>query len=73
MGRFDVEVTVNGGGPSSQAQAIAFAVARAMQAFEPSLTPALESVGLMTVDPRRRERKKAGRAGARAKFPWSKR
>lgn len=41
--------------------------------FEPTLGPVLESVGLRTPDLRRRERKKAGREGARAKFPWTKR
>ncbi|XP_076852598.1 small ribosomal subunit protein uS9m-like [Brachyhypopomus gauderio] len=74
LGRFDVEARVEGGGRSSQAGALRLAIARAVLSFIPG--GEIESVrqaGLLTTDPRVRERKKPGQAGARKKFTWKKR
>jgi len=72
-GRFDVLATVAGGGQSGQAGALRHGIARALVAFDPSLRPALKKAGLLTRDPRMRERKKYGQPGARKKFQYSKR
>lgn len=70
---FDIEVTVKGGGCSGQAGAIRHGVCRALVAGEPELRPALKAAGFMTRDPRKKERKKYGQKGARARFQFSKR
>ena len=70
---FDVNVMVQGGGPSGQAQAVRHGVAKALQAYEPGWRPALRDHGLITRDPRVVERKKPGRAKARKSFQWVKR
>ena len=72
-GRFDVMVTVRGGGPAGQADAIRLGVARALLQAEPDLKAALRGKGLLTRDPRMRERKKYGQPGARKRFQFSKR
>jgi small subunit ribosomal protein S9 len=71
--RFDVRVNVSGGGPSGQADAVRHGLARALIAFDPNLRPALKAEGLLTRDPRMRERKKYGQPGARKRFQFSKR
>ncbi len=73
LGAFDATVTVRGGGPSGQAQAVRHGVAKALQAWAPMLRPPLREVGLLTRDPRVVERKKPGKAGARKSFQWVKR
>jgi small subunit ribosomal protein S9 len=70
---FDVNVMVQGGGPSGQAQAVRHGVAKALQAYDPDWRPALRDHGLITRDPRAVERKKPGRAKARKSFQWVKR
>ncbi|XP_008302982.1 small ribosomal subunit protein uS9m [Stegastes partitus] len=74
LGRFDLECTVSGGGRSSQAGALRLAVARALLAFlSETKGEAVRQAGLLTADPRVRERKKPGQEGARRKFTWKKR
>jgi len=70
---FDILVNVDGGGPSGQAGAIRHGIARALQSFNAELRPRLKKAGLLTRDPRMRERKKYGQKGARARFQFSKR
>lgn len=73
MGKFDVYVNVRGGGISGQAGAIRHGIARALLEYNPELRPILRKAGLLTRDPRMKERKKYGQKGARAKFQWTKR
>jgi len=73
LGSFDAAVTVQGGGPSGQAQAVRHGVAKALQAWAPALRGALRGVGLLTRDPRVVERKKPGKPKARKSFQWVKR
>jgi small subunit ribosomal protein S9 len=69
-GQFDVIATVQGGGPSGQAGAVRHGISRALVRFDEKL---LKKAGLLTRDPRMRERKKYGQPGARQKFQYSKR
>ena len=71
--KFDLRVNAHGGGPSGQAGAISHAIARALTLFDPNLRPALKKKGLLTRDPRMKERKKSGQPGARKRFQFSKR
>lgn len=73
LGKFDVYVNVRGGGISGQAGAIRHGIARALVAFNPDLRPILKKSGLLTRDARKKERKKYGQRGARARFQYSKR
>ena len=70
---FDVIALVNGGGPSGQAGAIRLGVSRALVMADINLKPALKAGGLLTRDPRMKERKKSGQPGARKRFQFSKR
>jgi small subunit ribosomal protein S9 len=70
---FDIAATVTGGGLSGQAGAIRHGVARALIARDAETRPQLKAAGLLTRDPRKRERKKYGQKGARARFQFSKR
>ncbi len=72
-GKFDVDVTVLGGGLSGQAGAVRHGISRALDAYDPSFRPALRKAGFMTRDSRVVERKKYGRAKARRSFQFSKR
>ena len=72
-GKFDVNVNVNGGGNTGQADAIKLAIARALCELDLENRPALKAVGLLTRDPRVVERKKPGQKKARKKFQWVKR
>ena len=72
-GKFDVFVNVQGGGPHGQAVAVRHGVARALNRFDLALRPKLKQAGLLTRDPRMRERKKYGQPGARKRFQFSKR
>lgn len=72
-GQFDVVITVRGGGPSGQAGAVRHGIARALARFDDKLRLPLKKAGLLTRDPRMRERKKYGQPGARQKFQYSKR
>lgn len=71
--RFDVQVSVTGGGPAGQAGAVRHGIARALIAADAMLRPSLKADGLLTRDPRMRERKKYGQPGARKRFQYSKR
>jgi small subunit ribosomal protein S9 len=72
-GKFDLRANVAGGGLTGQAGAVRLGVARALLASESSLRPTLRKAGLLTRDPRAKERKKYGQKGARARFQFSKR
>lgn len=71
--RYDVIATVNGGGPTGQAGALRHGITRALVLADLNLKPALKSKGLLTRDPRMKERKKSGQPGARKRFQFSKR
>ncbi len=71
--KFDVLVNVAGGGPSGQAGAIRHGITRALMEYNADLRPALKHAGLITRDPRIKERKKYGQKGARKRFQFSKR
>jgi small subunit ribosomal protein S9 len=71
--KFDIVVTVDGGGPSGQAGAIRHGISRALQIFNMELRKRLKKAGLLTRDPRMKDRKKYGQKGARARFQFSKR
>jgi small subunit ribosomal protein S9 len=71
--RFDILVIVDGGGPSGQAGAIRHGISRALQVYNAELRKRLKKAGLLTRDPRMKERKKYGQRGARARFQFSKR
>src|SRR6266487_2178431 len=71
--KFDVRVNVSGGGPCGQAGAVRHGIARALLVTDANLRPTLKSNGLLTRDPRMRERKKYGQPGARKRFQYSKR
>jgi small subunit ribosomal protein S9 len=73
FGQFDVLIRVGGGGPSGQAGAVRHGIARALVRFDDALRTTLKKAGLLTRDPRMRERKKYGQPGARQKFQYSKR
>ncbi len=72
-GKFDLKVTVTGGGESGQAGAIRHAVTRALVAFNPEWKLQLKKAGYVMRDPRMVERKKYGLAGARRRYQYSKR
>jgi small subunit ribosomal protein S9 len=72
-GKFDVYVTVNGGGPAGQASAIRMGISRALLRYNEQLKGMLRQAGLLTRDPRMKERKKPGQMGARRRFQFSKR
>ncbi len=73
MGRFDVMVTVCGGGITGQVGAIRHGIARALAEAAPQNRPLLRSGTLLTRDSRVKERKKYGRKRARKRFQFSKR
>jgi small subunit ribosomal protein S9 len=71
--RFDVLATTSGGGIAGQAGAVRLGIARALVEYNAELRPRLKKAGLLTRDPRIKERKKYGMAGARKRFQFSKR
>jgi small subunit ribosomal protein S9 len=71
--QFDVMATSVGGGVSGQAGAIRLGIARALMEYNADLRTTLRKAGLVTRDPRAKERKKYGMAGARKRFQFSKR
>ncbi len=73
MDKFDVVVSVLGGGPSGQAGAIRHGISKALLAVDTEARVKLRKEGLLTRDPREKERKKYGQKGARARFQFSKR
>ncbi len=73
IGRYDVHVNVCGGGLAGQAGAIRHGITRALMKISPAYRPTLKKAGYVTRDPRKKERKKYGQRGARARFQFSKR
>jgi small subunit ribosomal protein S9 len=73
VGKFNLLITVEGGGVSSQSQAVRHGIARALLHVDADLRPALKEQGLLTRDAREKERMKYGQRGARARFQFSKR
>ncbi len=71
--KFDVKITAKGGGQSGQVGAIRLAIARSLIQYDPELRPVLKAAMMLRRDPRMKERKKAGRPGARKRFQFSKR
>ena len=71
--KFDVLANVAGGGPAGQAGAIRHGITRALMEYNADLRPTLKQAGLITRDPRIKERKKYGQKGARKRFQFSKR
>src|SRR5579864_3378840 len=72
-GKYDVRVNVQGGGPTGQAGAVRHGIARALLHVDANFRPQLKAEGLLTRDPRMKERKKYGQPGARKRFQFSKR
>lgn len=72
-GKFDVMCTVKGGGKHAQAEALRHGISRALLGVDPENRLNLKKGGMLTRDPRMKERKKYGQKGARARFQFSKR
>jgi small subunit ribosomal protein S9 len=71
--KYDISVNVRGGGVMGQASAIRHGISRALVNINPEFRILLKKAELLTRDPRMKERKKYGQAGARARFQYSKR
>jgi small subunit ribosomal protein S9 len=71
--KFDVEIKVQGGGITGQADAVKLGIARALAKYDQSLVGKLREYGLLTRNSRMKERKKYGQKGARKRFQWTKR
>ena len=72
-GQYNLKVTVVGGGPNGQAEAVRLAISRALCTIDEEYRIVLKPEGLLTRDPRMVERKKFGQKKARKKFQFSKR
>jgi len=73
LDKFDLLILANGGGVAGQAGAARLGISRALVEFNAELRGKLKKLGLLTRDPRKRERKKYGQKGARKRFQFSKR
>ena len=73
LGQFDISVNVQGGGIKGQAGAIRHGITRGLLAVKDEFRDSLKKAGLITRDPRKKERKKYGQKGARKRFQYSKR
>ena len=71
--QFEIWATVSGGGEAGQAGALRHGIARALIELDASLRSNLRKEGLVTRDPRKKERKKYGQKGARKRFQYTKR
>lgn len=71
--KYDINITVHGGGFTGQAGAIRHGISRALVAADPDYRPVLKKAGYLTRDPRMKERKKYGLKGARRAPQFSKR
>jgi small subunit ribosomal protein S9 len=71
--RYDIVARITGGGPAGQAGALRHGIARALEKLDGGLRPVLKRGGFLTRDARKKERKKYGQRGARARFQFSKR
>jgi len=72
-GKWDINVTIAGGGFNAQAEAIRHGISRAFDTIDPTNRPPLKANGFLTRDSRMVERKKYGQAKARKRFQFSKR
>jgi small subunit ribosomal protein S9 len=72
-GKFDISVTVSGGGSTGQAGAFRLGLSRALVLCNPENKPTLKKSDFLTRDSRMKERQKPGQKGARKKFQWVKR
>ncbi len=72
-GKFDLHITVAGGGSAAQAAAIRMGISRALLGYNEQLKGMLRAAGLLTRDSRMKERKKPGQKAARRRFQYSKR
>jgi small subunit ribosomal protein S9 len=72
-GAFDVVAICEGGGIAGQAGALRHGISRALLQVDENFRPILKKAGLLTRDPRMKERKKPGQPGARRRFQFSKR
>jgi small subunit ribosomal protein S9 len=72
-GKYDIKVTLLGGGVKGQAEAVRLAIARALVKVNPEYKAILKANKMMTRDPREVERKKPGQPKARKRFQFSKR
>jgi small subunit ribosomal protein S9 len=73
MNKFDVVVSIKGGGTHAQAVAIRHAISRSLTQVDPEHRKTIKPLGFLTRDPRMKERKKSGQPGARKRFQFSKR
>ena len=73
VGKFDISATIKGGGLIGQAGALRHALARALCSYDEKFKAVLKTAGMLTRDPREKERKKSGQPGARKRFQFSKR
>ena len=73
LGKYDIRVSVHGGGMSGAADAIKHGITRALMEVDPGFRIPLKRAGFVTRDARIKERKKYGQKGARARFQFSKR
>lgn len=73
LGKYDVWAKVGGGGIAGQAGAVKLGISRALLLAQEGVRPSLKSAGLLTRDPREKERKKYGQKKARKRFQFSKR
>jgi small subunit ribosomal protein S9 len=73
LDKYDIKVTLDGGGFKGQAEAVRLAISRALVEINEEIRPALKAKGLMRRDPRMVERKKPGQPKARKRFQFSKR
>jgi small subunit ribosomal protein S9 len=73
LGQFDIAITVLGGGMKGQAGAIRHGITRGLLSVKDEFRESLKKAGLITRDPRKKERKKYGQKGARKRFQYSKR
>lgn len=73
LGKYDIHATISGGGIAGQAGALRLGIARALVELDDRLQGQLRAKGLLTRDPRMKERKKYGLAGRRKRFQFSKR
>ena len=71
--KFDIYATVAGGGSAGQAGALRHGISRALVEYNAELRERLKAGGFLTRDPRKKERKKYGQKGARARYQFSKR
>ena len=73
LGKYDVKANIAGGGVSGQAEALRHGIARALLSVDGDLRVQLKKAGYLTRDARKKERRKYGQRGARARFQYSKR